>query len=467
MNLEISTIQELSAALESGELTALSLTKASLERINKLDHKLNAFVRITEERALIEAKASDERRTAGKTRGKLDGIPYAVKDIFDVASEPTMCGLSCFEDNIASEDSNAVARLAEAGMVLVGKTHTHQLACYITGINPDLGTPHNPWSEEHLIPGGSSSGSAVAVAAGMIPVALGSDTAGSIRVPAALCGIVGHKPSSGLVGRGGVYPLSWSLDTVGPMTRSATDAALVLNALVGPDDRDETTQGRRKPDLLWDKNPGVSGLHIAVCDTVYLNGCDDEAIQAMQRVADVLTNLGAIVDHIEVPEIGEARDTPYRDAILFSEAYSVNHELFKAPPDKFDPIAEYMLEGKNHSAVDFYDALRYCEDLRRRCNSRLAKVDAFIAPTTVDSAWPVDKVSAGEEPEPGYTRNTDAANTLNLASISIPAGFTLAGLPLGVTINAPAYKDGLVLRIAETIQNYSPDLLGMPNLKWI
>ena len=467
MNMEFPTINELSVALERGELTSVSLTRLTLERIGTLDQKLNAFVRITEARALREAKASDDRRSSGKTLGKLDGIPYAVKDIFDVADVPTLCGLSSMESNVASDDSTVVNRLSNAGMVLIGKTHTHQLACYITGINPDLGTPHNPWSAEHLIPGGSSSGSAVAVAAGMLPVAIGSDTAGSIRVPAALCGIVGHKPTAGLIGRGGVHPLSWSLDTVGTVTGTVADTALVLDALIGPDERDETTQGRGKSNLLGELCAGVSGIRIAVCNTVYLDGCHTEAIQAMNRVADLLSNLGAVVNHVDIPEIAEAREEPDRDVILFSEAYSVNREILESPPDNFDPVASYMLEGKQHSASDYYNALRRCEDLRRRFSMRFRDIDAFIAPTTVDAAWSVSRVSAGEMPGPGYTRNTDAANTLNLASISIPAGTNEAGLPLGVSINAPAFSDALVLRIANAIQTHAPELSSNPDLSWI
>ncbi len=221
------TIAELGRRLRTGELTPVTLTEALLARIEDLDGTLGAFQLVSADRALAAARAADTALAAGHDLGPLHGIPYAAKDLFDVSGLPTTAGTRLLDDNVADADSTVVARLSRAGMILLGKTKTVQFAYGGAGINRDLGTPHNPWHRTHHLPGGSSSGSAVAVAAGMAPAALGSDTGGSVRIPAALCGITGLKTTVGQVSRAGVYPLSWSLDSVGPLTRTVEDAALV------------------------------------------------------------------------------------------------------------------------------------------------------------------------------------------------------------------------------------------------
>src|SRR5919106_4476262 len=229
--LEFSTIADLGAQIRTGALSPVKLAETSLDRIAALDKRLHSFIAVTRDRALAEARAAETLLRGGHDLGPLHGIPYAVKDLYDVKGRATTAGTRMLEGNVAAQDCAAVRRLAAAGMVLLGKTHTVQFAFGGIGINHDHGTPLNPWSPTPVAPGGSSSGSGVGVAAGLTPVALGTDTGGSVRIPAALCGTVGLKTTVGRISRSGVYPLSWTLDTVGPLTRSVEDAALVYQAL--------------------------------------------------------------------------------------------------------------------------------------------------------------------------------------------------------------------------------------------
>ncbi len=462
-----SSISELSSALESGGSSSLEITELLLERIKQLDPSLKAFVTLTEDRAMMEAKASDDRRSSGNVLGPLDGVPYAVKDIFDVSGLPTMAGLSILSDNVVEHDCTAVRRLGEAGMVLVGKTHTVQLAFSITGLNGDLGTPHNPWNKIHHIPGGSSSGSAVAVGAGMVPLALGSDTAGSIRVPAALSGTVGLKPTCGRLGRGGVRPLSWTLDTIGPLTRTVFDSALVFEALQGPDPEDGTTLMTLPSKMLATLERTIDGMEITICDTLFFEDCDIEVIDAIEEAGKTLASLGAIVRHGELPEIQEAFEQPYQNTIISTEAFAVNGAILEQHKSEIDSHGYWMEVGKSFSGTEYYHALRAQANVQRRFSERLGNTSAILAPTTANPAWPVESIQAGEVPKASYSRNTCIGNYLNLSSISIPCGFTTKGLPIGAMICSHPFEDALVLNIAHAFQQATSWHLNRPTLEWV
>jgi aspartyl-tRNA(Asn)/glutamyl-tRNA(Gln) amidotransferase subunit A len=231
--LHYQTITALGALIRKGEITCVELVQHFISRINRLEDKLNAYRLLCVERALDRAKVADRAFEKGKDHGPLQGIPYAVKDLIDVKGLSTTAGAKIFEQHIADEDAAVIRMLDQAGMILLGKANMVQFAFSGVGINHDHGTPHNPWSKTHYLPGGSSSGSGVAVAAGLVPMALGTDTGGSVRVPAALCGTTGLKTTVGQVSRAGVYPLSWSLDSVGVLARSVEDAALVYQSIRG------------------------------------------------------------------------------------------------------------------------------------------------------------------------------------------------------------------------------------------
>ena len=285
--MEFVTIADLAAQIRAGALSPVRLAEASLARIAALDTRLHAFIATTGDRALAEARAAETLLQSGHDLGPLHGIPYAVKDLYDVKGVATTAGTRLRANNVANRDCAAVRRLAAAGMVLLGKTHTVQFAFGAVGINHDHGTPHNPWHPTPHAPGGSSSGSGVAVGAGLVPMALGSDTGGSVRVPAALCGTVGLKTTVGRISRAGVYPLSWTLDSVGPLTRSVEDAALVYEALHGVDLADETTVGVATHDVLPSLKAGVKGLSIAFAETVFFDDVDPEIAAAVREAGRV------------------------------------------------------------------------------------------------------------------------------------------------------------------------------------
>ena len=300
------TIAQASAEIEANKLSPVALTEGLFARIAETDGRINAFVRLMRESALEEAAAAELRAQAGERRGPLDGVGIAVKDLYDTAGVVTSGGSGAFRERVPDSDSTCVRKLREAGAVILGKTNTHELAYGGTTNNVHYGATHNPWKLER-VPGGSSGGSGAALAAGQALGALGSDTGGSIRIPAAFCGISGHKPSYGLVGRGGVIPLSLTLDHAGPMARTAEDCALMLSAIAGPDERDLDSAMRDGEDYAATLNAGVDGLRLAVIPSL-VEGSTDDVLGNFEGSLDVLRGLGATIDRCEpMAGLGEWR----------------------------------------------------------------------------------------------------------------------------------------------------------------
>ncbi|MFT5393251.1 MAG: aspartyl-tRNA(Asn)/glutamyl-tRNA(Gln) amidotransferase subunit A, partial [Gammaproteobacteria bacterium] len=274
--LHFQSISELSTAIRERRLSPVTLAEHMLSRIESLNPALHAFVTVTGERALAQAQAAKIAIDAGEYKGPLHGVPYVAKDLYNVRGLATRAGTRLLADNIAQDDCAAVARLRDAGMVLLGKTHTVQFAFGGVGINHDEGTPHNPWNEVAHAPGGSSSGTGVAVSSGLAPMGLGTDTGGSVRIPAALCGIAGLKTTVGRISRAGVYPLSATLDSVGPLARNVRDCALVYSALQGADAADSSTDGQAPHDVLRTLDNGVKDMRIAFAETAFWDDADPE-----------------------------------------------------------------------------------------------------------------------------------------------------------------------------------------------
>jgi len=418
-------------------------------------------VTVTRERALAEAARAERDLADGSARGPLHGIPFAVKDLFDVEGEVTGAGTHLLADNLAARDASVVRRLSDSGMVLVGKTHTVQFAYGGVGINHDTGSPINPWrDDEPYVPGGSSSGSAVAVAARLVPVALGTDTSGSVRVPASLCGVTGLKTTVGRVSRAGVYPLSASLDSVGPLARTVADCALVYEAIQGADADDPTTVGQTAHDVGSTIDSGIAGLRLAFIETMFFDGVDPEVTAAVRAAGDVLADLGADVTSIEAPEVDEVMggpDAPFRAWTVAAEACVVNRRFLDGSFDELDPVvAHRMRRGFELSAVELLETYDAWRRLRASFAERTAGIDAFLVPSTMLPARPVAEVDATLDAyarfNADYLRNTSIGNRLEWCGLSVPCGFTGHGLPIGLMIQAPAMHEHTAIRIGHAFQ---------------
>jgi len=465
------TIGDVTARMQAGEVSPVAYVEALLNRIEAIDPALRAFIRVLPERALAQASAAQSLLKSGADAGPLCGVPYAAKDLFDVKGVATTAGTRLLQDNIAARDCTVVRKLASAGMVLLGKTYTVQFAYGAAGINHDQGTPHNPWHSEPHAPGGSSGGSAVAVAAGLAPMALGSDTGGSVRVPAALCGIVGLKTTIGRVSRAGVYPLCWTLDSVGPITRSVEDAALVFAAMQGEDPHDESTRGVAPQDALRGLKDGVKGLRIAFGETTFFDGLDPEVEKAVRETSTVFRSLGAQVASVAVPEAAAAWAEDKRPLLIPAEACAVNRRLLDQHLDELDPvIGPRMLTGRTLSAPDYFALLRRYAELREQLLWTLRDVDVLLVPTTMAPAEPLAKIDASYESYMDYNtkvhRNCGLGNILDLCGVSVPCGFTSEGMPIGLLVYAKPFQEAMALRVAYAYEQATEWHTRHPDLSW-
>jgi aspartyl-tRNA(Asn)/glutamyl-tRNA(Gln) amidotransferase subunit A len=347
-----------------------------------------------------------------------------------------------------------------------------QFAYGAAGLNHDQGTPHSPWHALAHAPGGSSSGSAVAVAAGLVPMALGSDTGGSVRVPAALCGIVGLKTTIGRVSRAGVYPLSWTLDSVGPITRSVEDAALAFAAMQGPDAQDDSTLGVQPLDALRGLKEGVQGLRVAFGETTFFDGVDAEVEKAVREAGKVFRSLGAQLDGIALPEVAAMWAEEKRPLLIPAEGCAVNRRFLDEHLDELDPvIAPRMLTGRSLSAPEYFALLRRIAQLREQLQWRLRDVDAVLVPTTMAPAAPLAEIDASYQAYLDYNlkvhRNTGIGNLLDLCGVSVPCGFTAKGLPIGLMIYSKPFDEATALRVAYAYERATQWHERRPDLSWV
>lgn len=435
------SLSELSLLLCSRALSPVELVQHFLTRIERLDPKLHSYKLVLAESALAEAKRCESAKKQPQL--PLCGIPFAVKDAFDVAGLPTTMGSRLMNNNVAREDAFIVRRLREAGMIVLGKTHMVQFAFGGVGVNNEDGTPLNPWSEEPRVAGGSSSGSAVAVAAGMAPMALGTDTAGSIRIPAALCGITGLKTTAGSIDMSGVAPLSWTLDSIGPLCRSVEDAVIVHSTVCGADIQAQDT--------------GIKGMRIAFAETVFWDDVDAEVAHAVRATEHVFNDLGASVGSIPFEQAAETQRLNPNGLVASAEAYAVNRERIEHHFDECDPIvANRMISGREILAIDYIRAKQDWLGLRERVNKTLENIDALLVPTTAIPAARIEEVQASLDDYAKinrlYLRNTVIGNVLGLCGLSIPCGFTKSGLPIGLMIYGKPNQEHKIIRIGRAYQ---------------
>jgi aspartyl-tRNA(Asn)/glutamyl-tRNA(Gln) amidotransferase subunit A len=444
--------------IRSREVSPVEVAQSSLDRLDQVDPVLTAFVTVTPEIALAQAAAAEKEIAGGTYRGPLHGIPLGVKDLYDTAGIRTTSSSAQRADHVPSADSAAVERLYAAGMVLIGKTHTHEFAYGAT--TPTTG---NPWAPDRT-PGGSSGGSGAAVAAGVVHVALGSDTGGSIRIPAALCGTVGLKPTYGRASRVGVASLSWSLDHVGPLSRNVTDSALVMAAMSGYDRRDPGTADRPVPDMAAGIDAGVAGTRIGIPTNYYTDRLDPEAAAAAATAAAVLEGLGAELVEIQIPMAEHIIPTEW--AIMMPEATAYHLDALHTSPEKFTEETRALLEiGAAVPATDYVNALRLRTLIQAAWQEMFATVDVLLAPTLATTAtlrsdpfvsWPDGTV---EGATPSYVRLSAPANVTGLPSLSVPAAFSSAGLPLGVQIIGKPFAEPEILQVGYALEQ-ATDVVG-------
>jgi aspartyl-tRNA(Asn)/glutamyl-tRNA(Gln) amidotransferase subunit A len=465
------SLHELAGGLASGEFTSVNLVDHFAQRIETLDPSLNAFRLPLLDEARQQAAAMDRERAAGKARGALHGLPYVAKDLFDVAGHPTTAGCPLLADSHAHADSTVVADLTRAGMVLLGKTNTVQFAYGGAGVNSAHGTPHNPWHAKHHLPGGSSSGSGVAVASGMAPMGLGTDTGGSVRIPAALCGITGLKTTVGRISRAGVYPLSWSLDSVGPLCRDVADAALLLDAMNGEDPHDYSTHGRSRESFA-DVKADLSGLRIAFGQSAFFDGADSQVVSAVRSAAAVFESLGANVSSIEFPEATQALALNPRGQVIAAEAYALNRKLIENHFEQLDPVVAFrMAKGHEITAADYLQTANDWNALRGRTLERFNEVDIVLCPATMITAKPLAEAQSSinryAELNLAYLRNTAIGNILNLCGLSVPCGFDDEGLPIGLMMYARPFGERDLLRAGAAFQSASDFHRQYPVMDWL
>ena len=438
------TVAELSRAFQARTLSPVDAVDALLARIRARDRELHAYIAVYEADARLAAEAADRAIRAGHAVGPLHGVPIALKDLVDMEGRITTGGSKVWADRVSPVTATLARRLISAGMVVLGKTHTVEFAMGSWGTNTHMGTPRNPWDlRTHRTPGGSSSGSGVAVAAGLAPVAIGTDTGGSVRVPAAWNGIVGLKVTAGRISTHGVLPLSFTLDTPGPLTRSVEDAALIYSVLSGPDPRDPQTLAWTPEDPLPTLRRGVSGLRIAVLPEHERAGVDTEVLQAYDAAADTLARLGARIVRVELPH----RLSDYAAAtgrIIGAEGYRFVGHLVDDERLPTDPHVRPRIQlGRTISARDYIVTLAEREEHKRAFAAALADVDALLTPTTQTAAIPIDKADQGGT-SAHFTR---PGNYLGLCGLAVPNGFTADRMPTSLQILCHPGAESMALRI--------------------
>lgn len=452
-------VHEIVAALAAGRLTSKALVDALLARIERHGERLHAFVTVYAEEARAAAAAADSARAAGRALGPLHGIPIAVKDIIDIEGRVTTGGSKVWDKRVSPVTATLVERLRQAGMIVLGKTHTVEFAMGSFGTNRHMGAPVNPWDlQVHRGPGGSSSGTGVAVAARLAPWGIGTDTGGSVRIPASWCGVTGLKTTIGRVSTYGVLPLASTLDTPGPMTRSVEDAALLYNALQGPDPRDPLTLRHPVDDPLPHLKSGVAGLRLARMPQAEREVCEPAVLAAYDAALEVLAGLGATIVEVELPlRFAELGGLVGR--IIAAEGWSFVGELVDDPAAPVDDdVRPRLLPGKTMLAKDYLVALRERESIKRDFDAALSDVDALLTPATATVAQPVAEIDQ-KGTAAGFTR---PANLLDGCALALPNGFAANGLPTSLQIMCRGYDEATALRIGWAYEQATPWHRAMP-----
>jgi aspartyl-tRNA(Asn)/glutamyl-tRNA(Gln) amidotransferase subunit A len=449
------TILEAAQALRDRRLCSVELTRAALDHIEREDRSINSFITVLRDYALERAAEADREMAAGTVRGPLHGIPVAVKDLIDMCGVRTTGGACIYDDVPAGENAAVVEKLEAAGAVILGKLNLHELAYGVTSENPHYGSVHNPWNLEHSA-GGSSGGSGAAVAIGFVFAALGTDTGGSIRIPAAFCGVVGFKPTYGMVSRHGVQALGFSLDHVGPLARTVRDAAIVFTSIAGFDRRDPASAKAPVADYVPHEGCSIRGIRIGFPETWLSEHVDREVAEAVCLAANRAASLGAEVISVNLPNL-EAVNT-VGQVLLLAEAAAL-FERFLNRRDRFGADVLALLDqGRLLAATDYINAQRLRRQFQADFETLWSRIDCLITPSTPITAPRLGQVTLkiGDTEEfvrPLVTRFSRPMNVLGVPAICLPCGFNSSSLPIGLQISAGPFQDALVLRVAAALED--------------
>jgi len=442
-------ISELAERLRRREISPVEITQDCLGRIERLNPALNAFITVTAETALAEARRAEAEILRGEWRGPLHGVPVGLKDLIDTAGVRTTAASALYKDRVPNQDAEVVRRLRRAGAVIVGKNNLHEFAYGGSSLVSYFGEVHNPW-ELGRIAGGSSGGSAAAVVAGLVYAAIGTDTAGSIREPAALCGCVGLKPTYGRVSSRGVIPLSSSLDHVGPLAATVSDAAIVLQAIAGYDSADITSLDMPVADYVSALREGAKSLRVGVPRAYFFEGLDAEVASAMEHALRGISTLVAKIKEVQL-------DVPTDRTLQAAESYAYHAENVAKMPELYQPeTVRRIRSGEKVSAGEYIERQRELEQARRGIGQVFADVDVMVTPTMPMPAPAIADLKADPEAsrpaELKLLRDTRPFNVWGLPAISVPCGFTQSGLPIGLQIAGPHWREDLVLRLAHAYE---------------
>jgi len=452
------TLTELARAIRAGKLSPLALTRAYLERIARLDGTLRAYITVDRDGALAAAAALEREAAAGAWRGPLHGVPLAHKDLCLIPGLPTSCGTKTADYFVGAPPCTAVARLGSAGALTLGKLNMTELALGPFGDNAHHGDVQNPWRLGH-VSGGSSSGSGAAVAAGLAAAALGTDTGGSIRLPAACCGLVGLKPTYGRVSRAGVMPLSWSYDHVGPLARTVRDAALLLGVIAGHDPLDATSSRRPVPDYLAALEGGVKGLRIGVAGGFYADGLDTEVARALDAAVAALRGLGAAVEAVAVPEPGPMV-AACSNVMVRAEAAVIHSRILKERPGELQPaVRDRMAPGLTVTASEYLQGQRLRARFTREfIDDVFSRIDVLATPTIPEPSPALAAAKAGSAADVirrmgRFSRLTRPFNALGLPALSLPCGASADGRPLGLQLVGRPFDEATLLRLGHAYES--------------
>ncbi len=462
------SLTHLARMLDDGATSSREIVEACLANISSLDGHLHAFVEVYGDSALAAADTADAERVAGASRGLLHGLPIALKDLLHIRGKATTAGSKSWTGRIANETATAVERLVAAGMIPLGKTHMVEFAFGGWGRNEPMGAPWNPWdTATHRVAGGSSSGSAVAVAAGLAPGAIGSDTGGSIRIPAALCGLTGLKPTYGTISLAGVVPLANTLDSLGPLARSVDDAALLTGAMAGPDSKDASTAAVPHTNFAsaLTTEPNVRGMRISTLPSEsVVRDAEPDVVSAWRDAIAVLRDLGAIV--VEEPFPIDFEDVMVRNGrIIAAEAWALHRAYIEDPQLPIDPwVRKRTIGGKTISAADYIDELATRKRMAAAFAEWMRGRDALLTPTLPITATPLLDVDESTTPLARFTR---VANYLGTCALSLPAGLSRAGLPIGVQLIGAPFAEATLIRAGRAFQKVTDWHTRRPDLtRW-